>query len=73
MEINVGNIYHRQDRFEEGLAYYERAYEMLLPLRDSEGLAVALYNMAVCLITLNDFPRRFPRINERAKRSSNTG
>ncbi len=57
VEINVGNIYHRQDRFEEGLACYERAYEMLLPFRDSEGLAVALYDMAVCLITLNDFPR----------------
>ena len=56
-EINVGNLYHRQDRFEDGLAYYERAYEILLPLRDTEGLAVALYNMAVCLITLNDFPR----------------
>jgi CHAT domain-containing protein len=57
VEINVGNIYHRQDRFEEGLICYERAYEQLLPFRDSEGLAVALYNMAVCLITLNDFPR----------------
>lgn len=57
LEINVGNIYHRQDRFEEGLACYERAYEMLLPFCDAEGLAVALYNMAVCLITLNDFPR----------------
>jgi CHAT domain-containing protein len=57
VEINVGNLYHRQDRFEDGLAHYERAYEMLLPLRDTEGLAVALYNMAVCLITLNDFPR----------------
>ncbi|MFZ0639319.1 MAG: tetratricopeptide repeat protein, partial [Candidatus Acidiferrales bacterium] len=31
LEINVGNIYHRQDRFEEGLACYERAYETLLP------------------------------------------
>ncbi len=57
VEINVGNIYHRQDRFEEGLACYERAYEALLPHRDSEGLAVALYNMSVCLITMNDFPR----------------
>ncbi|MGA8224362.1 MAG: CHAT domain-containing tetratricopeptide repeat protein [Candidatus Acidiferrales bacterium] len=57
VEINVGNLYHRQDRFEDGLAHYERAYEMLLPLRDTEGLAVALYNMAVSLITLNDFPR----------------
>lgn len=57
VEINLGNVYHRQDRFEEGLACYERAYEMLLPHRDAEALAVALYNMAVCLITLNDFPR----------------
>ena len=57
LQINVGNIYHRQDRFEEGLACYERAYEMLLSFRDSEGLAVALYNMAVCLISLNDFRR----------------
>jgi CHAT domain-containing protein len=57
LEINNGNIYHRQDRFEEGLACYERAYGMLIPLRDSEGLAVALYNISVCLIGLNDFPR----------------
>jgi len=57
IEINVGNVYHRQDRFEEGLQFYERAYEMLLPLGDMEGLAVALYNMSVSLISLNDFPR----------------
>jgi len=57
VEINVGNVYHRQDRFEEGLTCYQRAYQMLLPHRDAEGLAVALYNIAVCLITLNDFPR----------------
>ncbi|MGA7624174.1 MAG: CHAT domain-containing tetratricopeptide repeat protein [Candidatus Acidiferrales bacterium] len=57
LEINIGNLWHRQDRFEEGLDCYERAYQMLLPLRDAEGLAVALYNMAVCLISLNDFPR----------------
>ncbi len=57
VEINVGNIYHRQDRLEEGLACYERAYEALLPFHDSEGLAVAMYNMAVCLIALNNFPR----------------
>ncbi len=57
LEINIGNIFHRQDRFEEALACYERAYESLLPLRDAEGLAVALYNMSVCLIVLNDFAR----------------
>jgi CHAT domain-containing protein len=57
VEINVGNIYHRQDRFEDALKCYDRAYEILAPLRDSEGLAITLYNMSVSLITLNDFPR----------------
>ena len=57
LEINVGNIFHRQDRFEEALAHYEQAYEELLPHQDAEGMAVVLSNMAVCLISLNDFPR----------------
>ena len=57
LEINVGNIYHRQDRFEESIAHYERAYASLMPYKDTEGLAVLLSNMAVCLISLNDFPR----------------
>src|SRR4029077_14891454 len=57
VEINVGNLYHRQDRFEEALNFYQRAYEVLLPLGDAEGLGVALYNISVSLISLNDFPR----------------
>src|SRR5712691_4313182 len=57
LEINVGNIYHRQDRFEESIAHYERAYTGLMPYKDAEGIAVVLSNMAVCLISLNDFPR----------------
>jgi len=57
LEINVGNIYHRQDRFEESIAHYERAYQGLMPYKDVEGIAVVLSNMAVCLISLNDFPR----------------
>jgi CHAT domain-containing protein/tetratricopeptide (TPR) repeat protein len=57
LEINVGNIYHRQDRFEESIAHYERAYTDLMPYKDTEGIAVVLSNMAVCLISLNDFPR----------------
>src|SRR6267142_2798631 len=57
LEINVGNIYHRQDRFEESIAHYENAYRSLMPHKDTEGLAVLLSNMAVCLISLNDFPR----------------
>jgi CHAT domain-containing protein/tetratricopeptide (TPR) repeat protein len=57
LEINAGNIFHRQDRFEEALAHYERAYEGLMPNRDAEGVAVVLSNISVCLISLNDFPR----------------
>jgi len=57
LEINLGNIYHRQDRFDEAIAHYERAYNRLLPFKDAEGIAVVLSNMAMCLISLNDFPR----------------
>jgi len=57
LEINAGNIFHRQDRFEEALAHYERAYAGMIEHLDIEGIAVVLSNMAVCLISLNDFPR----------------
>jgi CHAT domain-containing protein/tetratricopeptide (TPR) repeat protein len=57
LEINVANVYHRQDRFAEALARYEAAYRQLPPHKDSEGMAVALHNMAVCLIALNDFDK----------------
>ena len=57
LEINVGNIFHRQDRFQEALDRYERAYEQLIPDRDTEGIIAALHNIAMCLISLNDFDR----------------
>ncbi len=59
LEINVGNIFHRQDRFEEALECYERAYDGLLSFLDAEGLGVVLSNIAVCLVSLNDFNRAF--------------
>lgn len=55
LDLNVANIYHRQHRFSEALTAYERAYQQLLPHRDMEGIGVALHNMAVCLIALDDF------------------
>jgi CHAT domain-containing protein/Tfp pilus assembly protein PilF len=57
LDNNVGNIFHRQDRFAEALAYYERAYKALSDAEDWEHVAVTLHNMAMCLISLNDFPR----------------
>jgi CHAT domain-containing protein/Tfp pilus assembly protein PilF len=54
---NVGNIFHRQDRFAEALTYYERAYQALSEHQEWEHVAVTLHNMAMCLINFNDFPR----------------
>jgi CHAT domain-containing protein len=64
LEINAGNIFHRQDRFEEALAHYERASLGMIEHRDIEGIAVVLSNMAVCLISLNDFPRALSSYQE---------
>ncbi len=57
LDINVANIFHRQDRLVEALDVYERAYTRLLPYQDAEAIGVALHNQAVCLIVLNDFDR----------------
>src|SRR6266849_4654630 len=57
LENNVGNIFHRQDRFEEALAHYERAFKALSEYQEWERVAIALHNMAMCLISLNDFSR----------------
>ena len=57
LDINIANLYHRQNRFWEALAAYERAYCELVPHKDMEGIGAALHNMAVCLIALDDFPR----------------
>src|ERR1700686_4970123 len=57
LDNNVGNIFHRQDRFEEAIAYYERAHKALSEFEDWEHVAVTLHNMAMCLISLNEFAR----------------
>jgi CHAT domain-containing protein len=55
LDINVGNIFHRQDRFREALEYYQRALQQLLPVKETEGIIAALHNIAVCMITLNEY------------------
>ncbi|MGC1494135.1 MAG: tetratricopeptide repeat protein, partial [Candidatus Acidiferrum sp.] len=57
LDNNVGNIFHRQDRFEEAMLHYERAYKILSENQDWERVAITLHNMAMCLISLNDFPK----------------
>ncbi len=67
LEINVGNIFHRQDRYREALESYGRALEQLLPDKDAEGIIAALHNMAVCLISLNEYQEALSAY-ERARR-----
>ena len=57
LEINIANVLHRRGHPTDALTRYERAYKQLLPYKDTEGIGVALHNMAVCLISLNDFHR----------------
>ena len=57
LENNFGNILHRQDRFEEALTHYEASFKALAKHEAWEHAAIALSNMAMCLISLNDFPR----------------
>ena len=55
LDINVGNIFHRQDQFRKALRCYQKAYTRLLPVNDTEGIVAALHNIAVCQITLNEY------------------
>ncbi len=67
LELNVANIYHRQNKYSEALLSYERAYQQLAPFRDAEAIGVALHNMAVCLIALDNFSdalRTYQRVRE---------
>jgi CHAT domain-containing protein len=57
LDLNTGNIFHRQDRFAEALKWYRRAhrYFFIDPEKDPEAMGVALHNIAMCLVSLNDF------------------
>ena len=55
LELNVGNVYYRQDRFSEALACYRCAYDVVLKHENSEGIAAVLSNLSVCLIGLGEF------------------
>jgi CHAT domain-containing protein len=55
VDINFGNILHRQDRFSEAVASYQAALDTLTRMGESRDCAVAFLNLAVCYISLNDF------------------
>ena len=55
LEINLGNVYYRLDRFSEALACYRRGYDGVTKHENREGIAVVLGNLANCLISLGEF------------------
>jgi CHAT domain-containing protein len=57
LDVNIGNIFHRQDRFAEALKWYQRAHHYFLAdaEKDPEGIAAALHNIAMCLVSVSDF------------------
>ena len=57
LDLNLGNILDRRDRFEDALECYKRAHQYLSVHEedDPEAVAVALHNMAVLYVRLNDF------------------
>jgi CHAT domain-containing protein/tetratricopeptide (TPR) repeat protein len=57
LDINIGNIYHRQDRFADALVRYERAYHELAAHDDAEGMAAVMSNLPLCYMNLHEFPR----------------
>lgn len=67
LDSNVGNVFFRQDSFEEARAHYERARDTFDGLGATEDAAVARRNLAVCHISLGDFPQAL-RAYRRARR-----
>ena len=55
LDGNLGNILHRQDRFEEALVLYGRAEKLLRRFDATDDLAIVLNNIAVCYISLREF------------------
>jgi tetratricopeptide (TPR) repeat protein len=56
LDVNLGNVLNRQDRFGDALVLYRRAEPVLESFGASRDLAIVLMNIAVCSLGLFDFP-----------------
>ncbi len=66
LDLNVGMILFRQDRWEEASARYQSAYEVFQRLNEPENVAISLRNMAVCHQSLNNY-RQALKLYEQAR------
>jgi len=55
LDTNVGNILHRQDRFQEAISLYQRAYAVFEEQGQVLDTAIVLRNLGVSYISLNQF------------------
>jgi tetratricopeptide (TPR) repeat protein len=55
LDVNLGNVLNRQDRFNDALVLYRRAIPTLTSFGAHRDMAIALMNVAVCSIGLFDF------------------
>lgn len=56
LDSNVGNVFFRQDRFDEARTHYQRALTTFGRERATEDVAITLRNLATCAISLGDYP-----------------
>lgn len=56
LDSNLGNVFFRQDRFDDAREHYDRALATFNRLQATEDVAIALRNLATCAISLGDFP-----------------
>jgi CHAT domain-containing protein len=57
LDSNLANLLLRRDRPAEALALYESALDRLIAAGDRDNAAITLRNLAVCAMSLFDFPR----------------
>src|SRR3974390_77616 len=55
LDKNLGNIFHRQDRFQEAISLYQRAYAVFEEQGQVLDIAIVLRNLGVSYISLNQF------------------
>ena len=56
LDVNLGNVLNRQDRFDDALVLYGRAEPILESFAAYSDQAIVLMNIAVCTMELVDFP-----------------
>lgn len=61
LDVNVGNIFFRQDQYHEAMAHYQKALPVLEHSPEPQDYAAVVSNMAACCIYLGQFREALDR------------